>query len=432
MKLKSLLFVLAVLILSSCGSKKSELIEMIGADAEIAGLLHPEKILKESGVKDLSAVAAAIGHYSAMDLDSYIQLEGLDRDNIAVVKYKKTPGVLCMVAVSNAGDFEKSIAKAGFTTADAAGRTVYISPDGLKMLVEGNILFGGSSNSEADFVKAVDEAISAAANPLPEWKSKELTSSHAATAIAGAGKHVAVASFDISKKSITFDSHTYDAMGNPAPLYEQVEITPLGGDTDYLDSKALFSMAIGATNYADLLGAAPATEMLGAGEAVATGFLKSVKGPIKLSLAFDGDDLYKMHEYALNLSLVATDKKAASEIVASALLVAKGLGLYVKNEKNGFTTRFEGVEMTIEAKNDLVTVKTDHQIDGKRPSGSEVKGNAVWMSANLPKKLCKLASDKANFGLEVTVSSTSTGAKGEITLTETDLTMGEVIAGMLQ
>lgn len=423
MKIKYLLMLALAAVLGSCGSKQSELIDLIGADAVTASITHLDDFVHKTGVKDASALAGMSTGINQVNQIALATLKGVDATTMAIVGYDIYESPMTMFSVKNAGDVEKAATAGGFEVQTVGSATVYAATaEGYCMMIEDGVMYAAAC-SPGNLPEKVEAVRSAATKALPDWKRDLLSRNNMCDAFLTYDGVVYGIAAGMEKKKVEMEVNFYTANGTEANPFSGVEYELLDGDTDYLDTEALVSFALAKGNYNALLDKLPRKVMNTSTKGIAAGVLKSIAGPVRGSVAFSGTDLSSIQDYSVALAFNANDERSAKEIVSLAAMGCKGMNFYVKDQKNGFTTRFEGAEFNVESKGSQVLLLSDHSISGSKPSGKAVKGALVWLSLNVPKKIVTMAADGMDTAVKLNMSLMEHSASFNLELYDTEMTI---------
>lgn len=426
MKIKSIFFLFALCMLASCSGNKESLTELIGNEAQMAMIAHPNQLMKDVGAKNVSDITSVCDK-AGIDAELFANLKGLNLDEMALVEYPSA-APLAIFHVDNAGDLEKSLRENGFEQAAAADSPVYASGDaGCAMTVDGNVAYAIMTADAQTLAAEVKRARKEASKPLDQWKADALNGKSTLNAMYVTNDSYNMVSCDFERRKIKLHADVLDAHGKPFNGFAGFDYTPLDGNTDCLDSDALVSLAVAKADYASVMNYVPRGAVDSFTKTIITGILRNIAGPLHASLAFDGTDVESMQDYSLNVVCTATSDNAANDLVSSMQTGCKGMGFYVKDIKNGFTTRFEGCQADVRADGSKIKIATDHQIKARKPSAGDVKGALLWISVNLPVKYLKLMTDGLDAPVRASVKIGESGVDATAEVYDTDLSILDLV-----
>lgn len=432
MKIRLALLFLIISVLSSCSHDKSALVSLMGDEAVVAAIILPEQMLKDSGIKDISEVSNIAGFAAGADIEKIAMLKGLDFSEMALVEYAAASPVAIM-HVKDGGDLEKSLKGEKFVRTSETADVVYELPDhSISVLIDDDVMYAGLDISGAALVENVEIVRKKASSPLASWKQKALEGKEVVRGIVSYSGGYNKLTLTCEKQKLNVHGENYNEEGKSYNPYEGLGIKPLDGNTDCLDTEAYLSVAIASADYAGIMDKLPRGWFDSLTRTIVRGTLKSVAGPVRMSLSMPGDDIYSFQDWSLNVCCRATDERAAEDLVSTLQTGCQGMGFYVKDIKNGFLTRFDGAQVNCTAKGKDLLIASDHQIVGRKPSGDSVRGAICWLSVNLPVELQKAAglTDAAPVKITVKLSETSEEVTAEIY--DTDMTILEFVKDVLK
>lgn len=254
------LSLVAMVIASGCSDKRtSNLLGVVGDDAEAVAFFRPVDLLKSLGAKTdggtLTAPAAAKEFFPNADV---LKFKGIDYNLAAFAAYDDAPNTVMIAAIKDADALASSLKKLDYEENSVGGKDVYMK-DGSALLILDGQLIAFDCYDESDLEDYVENIIDRSKKPLDGWKQDLLMARSGKTiyGIIPVEERIGVinvdfdgvVAFDINLNGTKaeLNANLFDEKGKELTISEVLgeDLAPIGDLSEYIYNDAPFSVAFG-------------------------------------------------------------------------------------------------------------------------------------------------------------------------------------------
>lgn len=388
------LSLVAMVIASGCSDKRtSNLLGVVGDDAEAVAFFRPVDLLKSLGAKTdggtLTAPAAAKEFFPNADV---LKFKGIDYNLAAFAAYDDAPNTVMIAAIKDADALASSLKKLDYEENSVGGKDVYMN-DGSALLILDGQLIAFDCYDESDLEDYVENIIDRSKKPLDGWK-QDLLMARSGKTIYGIipvdekidfidADFDGMVAFDanLNGTKAEVNVNLYDNKGKVITLSEVLgeDLAPIGNLSEHICNDAQIVYAFG--GFID--------------ESIFARFLDFYRMPIS-----DMDNVDLLRGLVANINVNSFDRRGNPDIesmqVSGAVSIAEGkahrvfkdmidllkdVGARVKSKGDEYIITVGETKVTTREDGDVVVFALGDEFHGSHPSVGDC---LAYAAINIP------------------------------------------------